>query len=152
MSDREKPVGPDNQFAWSLLWVLQFVWFVLIGLAYNWPTGNVQEQSAILAISMTAVEVVLGVLAILLAVGAVFSYTTFRRDVQLSAKEAATNEAGRKVDEHLSEKGVDLIKASLSDAEFVAQLQLKFKAYGIEDSDEASAVDEDSTWTPEDEK
>jgi len=136
-------------FAWGLLWSLQFVWFVLIGLSYNWPSGGIDDQSPILAISITAVEVVLAVLAILLAVGAVFSYTTFRRDVQISARETAIEEAKKCAKGHLQENGVDLIKESLTDAQFVAELQRKFKEFGIEDSDEASLIDDDSDWEPE---
>lgn len=62
--------------AWGLLWALQFVWFICFGMTYNWPAGPIEENSAILAISITTVEVVLAVLAIVLALGAIFSYTT----------------------------------------------------------------------------
>lgn len=150
MSKSDRDPEPNSTLAWSFLWVLQFIWLILIGMAYNWPTGSVQEQSAVLAITMTAVEIVLAVLAILLAVGAVFSYTIFKRDVQLSAREAATEEARKSVTDHLTIHGVALIKASLSDAEFVAQLQLKFKDFGIEDFEEADEIEADANWEPED--
>ena len=59
--------GNDGRsLAWGLLWALQFVWFICFGLTYNWPTGPIDENSAILAISLTTVEVVLAVLAIVL--------------------------------------------------------------------------------------
>lgn len=60
-------------------------------------------------------------------------------------------EAGKSVEKHLSENGAALIKECLSDAQVVAQLQLEFKKLGIEDSDDASSVDDDSSWRPEDE-
>lgn len=136
--------------AWGLLWGLQFIWFVCFGLTYNWPPGPVATDAAILAISITTIEIVLAVLAIILAIGAIFSYTTFRRDIQLTAQETAMLEAGKSVNKHLSEYGAALIKECLSDAQVVAQLQLEFKKLGIEDSDVADLVDDDSNWRPED--
>lgn len=145
-------MGDDSarKFAWGLLWFLQFLWFICFGLSFNWPAGPIDEQAGILAITLTSVELVLAVLAIVLALGAVFSYTTFRRDIQLTAQETAEVVAGNSVERHLSEHGADLIKACLSDAQVVAQLQLEFKRLGIEDSDDAVLVDDDSEWRPED--
>lgn len=145
----DNEIDHGKQFSWSLLWVLQFFWLILIGMAYNWPAGPIEEQSAVLAISMTAVEIVLAVLAIVLALGAVFSYTTFRRDIQLIAVETAEAEARKTIEQQLSVNGAGMIRECLSDAEVVAQLQLKFKEYGLEDTDDASDVDDDSEWTPE---
>ena len=140
--------GSGNGLAWALLWALQFVWFVCFGLTYNWPSGPIEENSAILAISLTTVEIVLAVLAIVLAFGAIFSYTTFRRDIQLTAQEKATDQAEKSVEAYLARDGATLIKKCLNDAEVVAQLQLEFKKLGIEDSDDASSVDDDSNWRP----
>ena len=143
-------LNSGSSLAWGILWALQFLWFICLGLTFNWPAGPVEENSAILAISLTTIEVVLAVLAITLALGAIFSYTTFRRDIQLTARETAMFEASKSVDKHLSEHGVNLIRECLSDAQIVAQLQLEFKKLGIEDSDEASSVDVDSDWVPDD--
>ena len=56
----------------------------------------------------------------------------------------------KSVTDHLTIHGVALIRASLSDAEFVAQLQLKFKDFGIEDFEEADEIEADANWEPED--
>ncbi len=136
--------------AWGLFWALQFVWFVCFGLSFNWPAGPIEKQAPYLAISLTVVEIVIAALAIFLAFAAIFSYTAFKKEVQLSARETAIEEAGKSVGEHLSVNGAALIKECLSDAQVVAQLQLEFKKLGIEDSDDAGLVDDDSKWRPND--
>jgi len=67
----------------------------------------------------------------------------------LIAVETAEAEARKTIEQQLSVNGAGMIRECLSDAEVVAQLQLKFKEYGLEDTDDASDVDDDSEWTPE---
>ncbi|WP_170582753.1 hypothetical protein [Ruegeria arenilitoris] len=136
-------------YSWGVLWGLQFIWFVCFFMDWNWPAGPIVEQESVLAISITTIEVVLAVLAIVLALGAIFSYTTFRRDIQLTATETAMEEARKTIERQLSTNGAQMIRDCLSDAEMVAQLQLKFREYGLEDAEEASEVDSDSAWEPE---
>jgi hypothetical protein len=73
--------------------LLSLVNFFLI--LYLWNSGPQDPESEVLAFSMTALQVVLGVLAILLALGAFAGFWMIRT----SAVEAAREEARRKVNE-----------------------------------------------------
>lgn len=73
--------------------VLSIISFFLILLL--WHSGPQKPDSDVLAISITALEVVLGVLAVLLAIGAFVGFWMIRS----SATEAAREEARKKVEE-----------------------------------------------------
>lgn len=93
----------------------------------------------------------LTLLTVFLGFGGAISYFVLRSDVRSRAAEAAKDEAGRAVREFLSVNGRELIREALDDAEVVARLQVEFSKLGLDDTETATFVDDDPTWSPRDE-
>lgn len=79
----------------KVLFFLQSVAFVLILYRWNRDAPENEAKSAVLATSMTTIEVLLAILAIILGGGAFFGFWMIRREAITAAEDAAVREVRR---------------------------------------------------------
>jgi hypothetical protein len=95
---------------------------------------------------LDVLSMVLGLFAVVAAVGVIYSYTMFRS----AAVEAAIVETRvglpTALKGHLQEHGEALVIAALRDVELLAYIQARFTEAGLGDTNEASEVDDDAGW------
>lgn len=67
MGQDESAARQNTRLAgWCVLWILQILWFVLILFIWNIGFGNPKPQYEAISISLSALEVLLGIVAILI--------------------------------------------------------------------------------------
>ncbi|SCM69538.1 hypothetical protein [Donghicola eburneus] len=126
---------------------LQIVWFFFILLSFNKHANAEEAGSEVLALSVTMVEVVLGVLGLGLALIAFLGYGIFKKDVEAEACKAAKEAAKAATFEYLQSDSIALIRKAIGDDEFISQLQVRMNELGLDDEDLADFVDTDAEWT-----
>jgi len=100
MSDQNLSEGAKgrNLFV-GLMIALQFVWFILILLVWNTSPAANKPDLNILAVSITAVQIVLGALTIMLGVGAFFGFWMIKESAIAAAQREARNVINEKAAE-----------------------------------------------------
>ena len=100
--DTEKTkIAVEKIFRDNAVWVLfflQFLAFVLIMYRWNRDAPDGEAASNVLALSLTTIEILLALLAIILGAGAFFGFWMIRRDAITAAEDAAVREV-RRLDE-----------------------------------------------------
>ena len=95
---------------------------------------------------LDVLSLLLGVGAIIAGLAMIYSFAVFRSATIEAASQETREQLPAALSSHLAEHGERLVIAALKDAELVAHIHRRFTELGIDDTEDAGAVDNDSKW------
>jgi len=129
--------------------VVSFLALLFSFIAWNSPAPNAQPGADVLAASLTAIEIVLAVLGVGLAVAAIIGYGAVRGAAIRSARDEAQRIAPGVLENYMNMHGDKLVEQCLDNTELVSALHRRMTKLGTEESEDAEDIDTEAGWEPE---